>query len=233
VWQGIREQLKPKGFELVTVSLDNDGGGSRRWIEAAAPGHPSLIDRTHRLAALFGVTNVPSGIWIDESGVVVRPAEPAFPGRPAHIDQPERQGAPGPAHRGLRQMGRRIAGVLEERGDYEKYTAALRDWVDNGVGSRHVLAERARERAGLRTRRQAIASAHFELGLHLLATGRTIAARRHLLAATRLHPANWTYKRQAWSLDEGSGVPASKLQQTWLRHVRRAGAESYYPPLDL
>jgi hypothetical protein len=233
VWRDLREELKPYGFELVTVSLDSDGGASRPWIEAAAAGHPSLVDRTHRLARLFAIRNVPSGIWIDEEGVVVRPAEPAFPGRPAHLDQPEAQGAPGPGHPGLRRMGREIAGALDARGDYRKYAAALRDWVVNGEGSHLLEASNASERAGLRTRRQALASAHFELGLHLLSVGHDGSARRHLLSATRLDPSNWTYKRQAWSLAQSSGLPAKTLQDRWLRNVRRAGADDYYPPLDL
>ena len=43
--------------------------------------HPSLIDEAHLLDELLGVVNVPSGVWIDEQGVIVRPPEPAFPGR--------------------------------------------------------------------------------------------------------------------------------------------------------
>ena len=30
--------------------------------------------------ALFGVVNIPNVVWIDEDGVIVRPAEPGWPG---------------------------------------------------------------------------------------------------------------------------------------------------------
>jgi len=44
-------------------------GSPRPWIEAARPEHPALIDERHRLDELFGIVNVPSGVWIDETGV--------------------------------------------------------------------------------------------------------------------------------------------------------------------
>jgi hypothetical protein len=87
VWQALRNEYHPHGFELVTVGLDALGAdGCRAFIEAAKPEHPSLIDRHHVLAELFGVINIPQSIWIDENGMIVRPAEtaPAPPGRPAN-----------------------------------------------------------------------------------------------------------------------------------------------------
>ena len=45
-----------------------------------APAHPSLIDVGHLMSERFGVVNIPNGLWIDEDGMIVRPAEPAFPG---------------------------------------------------------------------------------------------------------------------------------------------------------
>ena len=51
--------------------------GCRAFIEVAKPEHPSLIDRHHVLADLFGVINIPSSVWIDEQGMIVRPAETA------------------------------------------------------------------------------------------------------------------------------------------------------------
>jgi hypothetical protein len=232
VWRDLRDELRPAGLEVVTVSLDSQGTASRRWIAAAAPTHPSLIDRTHQLARLFGVANVPSGIWIDEAGTVVRPPGPAFPGRPAYLDrQPDYSSLP-PQQVRLRRKGRQIAAALERRGDYLAYPRALRNWVSMGNESPPVVKAGVAQEAGW-TRRQSLGEAHFELGLHLLDMGRGASARRHLQAASRLHPASWTIKRQAWSLGEQMGATAEALQERWLRQVSRAGAETYYPALDL
>src|SRR3954462_13951396 len=77
-WQALRAELHPKGLEVVTVGLDAGGVDAvRPWVEAASPEHPSLIDEAHVLDERFGVVNVPNAVWIDESGVIVRPAEPA------------------------------------------------------------------------------------------------------------------------------------------------------------
>ena len=67
------------------MSLELSGAeASRPFIEAAAPEHPSLLDPTHHLDALFGVVNIPNVIWIDEEGTIVRPAEPGWPGPPQY-----------------------------------------------------------------------------------------------------------------------------------------------------
>ena len=88
MWQALRSELHPKGLELVTVGLDSEGdAGCRAFIEAARPDHPSLIDRHHVLAGLFGVINIPSSVWINEDGVIVRPAE-AAPVPPRTADSP-------------------------------------------------------------------------------------------------------------------------------------------------
>ena len=55
MWQALRNELHPRGFELVAVGLDTLGdAGCRTFIEAARPEHPSLIEREHSLADLFG-----------------------------------------------------------------------------------------------------------------------------------------------------------------------------------
>src|SRR5260370_1003894 len=57
--------------------MDSREGDPLPWIEAAQPTYPTLIDREHRLAELYGIINVPQAGWIDEAGRIVRPAEPA------------------------------------------------------------------------------------------------------------------------------------------------------------
>ena len=62
----------------ITVALDRSPEDARPWIEAARPTHPSLIDSGHVLAELYHVVNVPTLIWIDEAGRIVRPNDNQF-----------------------------------------------------------------------------------------------------------------------------------------------------------
>ena len=228
MWQALREELHPGGLEIVTVALDLKGVETAgRWIEAAAPTHPALIDRAHVVDELLGIVNVPSGVWIDEAGAIVRPAEPAFPGRPAF------RNAPLPADLDPYQ-----AEVLREarriRIDPERYVAALRDWVANGAASPYALEpDEVLRRSGDRGRERSLAAAHFELAQHLWREGREAEALPHFRAARRMQPDNWTYKRQAWVLANRFQAPSDGLEGDWLSDVRAIGAENYYPALDM
>jgi hypothetical protein len=124
VWQALRNELHPKGFELVSVGLDTQGdAGCRAFIEAARPEHPSLIDRHHVLADLFGVINIPSSVWIDENGMIVRPAEAA----PA----PPRTAGSAPGFSMPADVPQRFVEIMAEAAKIKKdthaYHAALRD----------------------------------------------------------------------------------------------------------
>jgi hypothetical protein len=215
-------------LEIVTVALDTGGAGAARpWIAAARPAHPSLIDRAHLLDELFGVVNVPSGIWIDEGGMIVRPPETAYPRRPDFLDRPVPADA-GPAARA------HAAELRKLRIEPERYVAALRDWVARGAASRYALApEAVVARSRPRPLAEATAAAHFALGQHLHRAGRAEAAVAHFRAAQRLHPDNWTYKRQAWGLLPAGQDSREVYGADWLTEVRRVGAERYYPALDL
>ena len=59
----------------MTVALDIDPSKAHPWIDAAQPTHPSLVDTTMVTNELLGFTNVPMAVWIDEDGMLVRPAE--------------------------------------------------------------------------------------------------------------------------------------------------------------
>jgi hypothetical protein len=213
----------------VTVALDVDAEAARPYIEEATPEHPSLIDRAHVVDELFGVVNVPNGVWIDEHGTIVRPAEPAHPGR-------------NPVTESFRSIDVTtvppdVAEVLIEarkiRSDPEGYLAMLRDWAEKGSASRFVLSpDEVVRRSRSRSTHEATAAAHFELGEHLHNAGDHAAAIPHWREAHRLDPGNWTYRRNAWNFeDPGRQGRTPAYESSWFEDVKRVGAENYYPPL--
>jgi hypothetical protein len=229
VWQELRTELHPQGLEIVTVALDTGGADAAGpWIDLAKPEHPALIDEAHMLDELLGVVNVPSGVWIDELGMIVRPPEPAFPGRAVLAELGVPAGAPP-----------RVTEMLQEatkiRIDPARYAAALRDWVEHGAESRSALPpDEVVARSAPRPPDASRAAASFELGQHLHRAGNPGAAVPWFREAHRLQPDNWTYKRQAWEfLDPIMQGPTEQYEGDWLTDVRRIGAENYYPPVDL
>jgi hypothetical protein len=212
----------------VTVALDTGGAAAaRQWIEAAKPEHPSLIDQAHLVDELFGIVNVPSGVWIDEDGVIVRPPEPAWPKRQ---ERPRRD----PPSDASPRMLALLDAVSRLRIDPETYVAALRDWVANGKESRYALSPyEVIDRSRPRGLDEATAAAHFELGQHLHRNGRPGDAVPHFREAHRLQPDNWTYKRQAWTFVDPSQGPNDVYEGDWLTDVQKIGAENYYPALKM
>ena len=212
----------------MTVALDTGGvEAAGSWIDRARPQHPSLIDEGHVLDELLGVVNVPSGVWIDERGVIVRPPETAYPGRPRMHGRRLGDDAP-----------QRLKEIVEEakriRTDGVRYLAALRDWVEHGERSRHALdPDEVVARSAPRSPEASRAAAAFELAQHLHRSGLADDAVPWFREAHRLQPENWTYKRQAWSLDDPLQGPSEKFESDWLTEIRRVGAENYYAPLDL
>lgn len=226
MWQDLRTELRPGGLEIVTVALDARGSETAGpWIAKAAPEHPSLIDEAHVVDALFGVVNVPSGLWIDEQGTIVRPPEPAYPRRPAFLDRVVPPDA-SPIER------ERTLLVKALHVEAERYVAALRDWVERGAESRYALRpDEVVRRSRPRPIEEAAAAAHFALGQALHARGTPAAAIGHFREAHRLQPTNWTYRRDAWSL---AGSDRENVYGTsWVDEVKREGVENYYPPLEL
>ena len=228
MWQQLRGELRPKGLEIVTVALDTRGVEAvRPWIDRARPAHPSVIDAGHTLDAHFGIVNVPSGVWIDEQGVLVRPPETAYPRRPAFLDRE----APPDASPRQRES---VAAVRRLRIDADLYVSSLRDWVARGPSSRFVLSPgEVVRRSRPRPAGEAAAAAHFELGQHLHRAGHGEAAIPHFREASRLQPENWTYRRQAWNLLPPERTSMEVYGSDWLIEVQRIGPENYYPPLDM
>ncbi len=227
MWQELRNELHPKGLEIVTVALDTAGPeAARRHIERAKAEHPSLIDAAHRLDELLGVVNVPSAVWIDERGHIVRGPETAFSGPAAgKSEKPPRQ-APADAPPEVREA----YDVLGRLKVPKKYPDAIRDWVDKGAESRFVLSPtELAARSPRRTRESSEAAAAFELGRHLWETGNPSDAIAWFKRAHELQPENWTYRRQAWGLvPEGDAAP-DVYGTDWMTEVKKIEPENYYP----
>ena len=213
---------------MVTVALDTGGADAAvPWIDRAKTTHPALIDAAHLLDELLGVVNVPTGIWIDEQGMIVRPPEPAFPWRPRAVPDELLAQLPAIAVEQLREAGRM-------RIDPESYVAALRDWVAHGWRSRYALSsEEVVARSQPRPPETSRAAACFELGQYLHRNGCPGDAVRWFREAHRLAPDNWTYKRQAWTFADPLQGETSDYDSDWLTDVRKIGPENYYPAVEL
>jgi hypothetical protein len=249
VWQALRTELHPLGLEIVTVGMDTAGPEAcRPFIEAAAPEHPSLVDVGHLVAERFGVVNIPNGLWIDEDGTIVRPAEPApAPRRATRGGGGAGRGGQAP------ELPERMAAIMQEAAkiettDPQRYEHALRDWVAKGADSAFALSpDEVVARSGDRDEATAEAAAHFALAQHLYRAGDEPAAVRHFREAHRLQPENISYKRQAWSLAAPGTGPFERFWQgpvegreeewpyesDWLSEVRAIGPERYYRSVDL
>ncbi len=186
------------------MALDTGGAeAARAAIERAKPTHPSLIDARHVVADLYGIVNVPTAVWIDESGAVVRgPETPASNARMAEMI------GIGPT----------------------AYLDALRDWAANGAESRYVPSEA--DRRARRPRldaTQSLAAANFRLAEHLYLAGEKEAAHPYFEEALRLHPESWTYRRQMWANYE----PQNNMNRAWYTAAMATGDTPYYAPVQL
>ena len=207
MWQALHAQLESSGVTVVTVALDLDPAKARPWIEVAAPTHPSLIDSEHRIDELFGISNVPMAVWIDETGTIVRNGEAAElePSKYAAIeitdDLPEPIKAVLTEFRQLPNIG-------------EAYRAAIVDWAEHGAESRFALdPDEVIRRSQPRPVEHSRAAACFEIGRHLHQHGHEQAAISWWKQAHELFPDNWTYKRQAWTLASTADGAASDQAQ--------------------
>jgi hypothetical protein len=148
------------------VALDENVEAARPYIERAAPTHPSLIDVDHVTADLFHIVNVPTTIWIDEAGRIVRPNDVQF-------------------------GSDLFAGITGKSSG--PFLEALRAWARDGSGA--LAPEAVRARQLVPTAEEQEARAEFALACHLHRAGRAAAAERHFRRAGELAPKDWTIRR--------------------------------------
>ena len=52
---------------------DTEGwAAAGEWYDRAEPTYAALVDVQHRVSSLYNLVNVPSAVWVDEQGQVVR-----------------------------------------------------------------------------------------------------------------------------------------------------------------
>ena len=215
MWQDLYDSLKSEAFIVIAVAEDSGGAAATRsWIEQANPTYPCLVDIDHRVAALYGMVNVPQCVWIDEAGHIVRPPETA-----GYTDHFRRMDM---AIRTLAPEDQAARAAVRTA-----YMDAVRDWVRRGTHG--LSAEQVREKIPQMTEEIALAEATFRLGIWLRRNGRADEAVPFLAEASRLHPASWNMWRQAAEKNE-TGLAASS--EFWER-VRALGDKPYYPQPDL
>jgi hypothetical protein len=156
------------------------------------------------VSSAFQFINVPTGVWIDETGRVVRPAEPSWSS--SRTDT----------------FGGK---ALEMEGDL--YVNALRDWVTNGDRSPYVLsddefARRVRPRSAIEME----AEATFKLAVWFQQDGQAARAKQYFDRAQALNPDDWNYHRQEWSFTP------QDAGKKWLEKFKQQ-SEPYYPKLEL
>lgn len=166
MWQALYDELKDFGFTVLTVAVDKSADDARPWVDAAKPAHPSLIDTEHVVADLYNMVNVPTIVWVDEEGRIVRPNDVAFGS----------------------DMFRAMTGI-----DSSKHTAALRAWVRGDVPARAARDVRAAQ--SLPAEHDQLARAEFGLAWWLHQHGRAAAAERHFLRAAELAPHDFMIRR--------------------------------------
>lgn len=154
------------------MAIDDDADLVRPWVEAVT--FPVLLDREHLLTELYAISNVPTVVWIDEDGRIVRPNGVAFG----------------------TDLFKEFTGV--EAGPHFD---AIRRWVRSGDVP--IGADEARTAVGDLSEDEVLARLHFRMAAHARRTGDEEAARRHFGRAGELAPYDWTIRRAALPLTGG------------------------------
>jgi hypothetical protein len=215
----VRDFIRPP--QLLPAAYQFMGWPPALADRAAVPSYPCLIDERHTLGDSFGIVNVPTAVWIDEDGAIVRPPE-----------------APG-ATDAFRSMNLQTREVPRERAADSRarrqvYLDAVRDWIERGAASPHVLApDEVRRRMRGIDGDASLAAAQFRLGVWLAHHGDREAGQRALEAAVALQPESWRFLRQKIVLSDPALTGQLASTPEFWQAVQALGDRYYYPPTEM
>jgi tetratricopeptide (TPR) repeat protein len=198
------KELRANNLEIISVAEDTGGAkDAGPWIIAAKPEFTALVDDKQIVTQKYNMVNVPTAVWIDERGRIVRPNEVAF------VDD----------------RFKSLTGL-----DAAHYLEAIRDWATNGANSVYVLSEtELKERLRPHSDDRVRADAEFALAEYLYKQGKSVDAIPHFKEAQRLAPDNWNYKRQAWALSDAERDYGTSFR----KEVQKLNGKPYYEPRKL
>ena len=174
VWQSIYEELKDQNFEIISFAEDTGGEEAAGGVfDAANVTYTAIIDVDHTISSLYNFVNVPSGVWIDEEGRIVRWNEGTY-------------------------AAQHKLGTIEFGSDL--YVPALKDWLEKGAESEYVWTpEEVAAHIIPRTDDAEKAEPTFKLGVYFQQQGDEERANKYWEESQRLNPDSWNFHRQDWS----------------------------------
>ncbi len=180
-WQDVYQDLAQHDFVLIAAAQDTGGEAvAREWYDKAGASYVTLVDETHAISSLYGLVNVPSAIWIDESGTIRR------------IDE------------GTYATTHKMGEIEFGRTDYAPMVV---DWVSRGDASEYVQAAVSLDSWNAVDDDAALADPTFKLGVYFHKQGDDAKANHYWEAAQALDPRSWNYARQDWSFTPEEAGP--------------------------
>ena len=158
-----------------------------------------MIDTEHVVADLYGIINVPTILWIDEQGRIVRPNEVAF-GTDTFKD---------------------LTGI--ESGPFLE---SVRAWAKEG--KLPFTPEQVRRNQMLPSADEQLAKVEFALGWYLHREGRKDAAARHFARAGELSPDDFTVRRAAMPIMGTDPMTSPEFLDLYTKWMER-GRPAYRP----
>jgi hypothetical protein len=203
VWQALHEELAPLGLSVITVAIDATLAAARPYVLSADATHPSLVDTEHTVADLYNMVNVPTVLWIDETGRIVRPND-------VHYVSDEYS--------------------TYTKFHPRKPMNALRAWVRGEADALapELQAKSIDQLVAMPTQSDQEARAAFAVAWNLSQQGKTEAAERWFVRAGELAPHDFTIRRGSMPIRgiDASGPAFFEMRSDWA-----AKGNDYYKPL--